>query len=393
MATDNKTNSTFPLGQGLAVFQKKNEKIHILNPMARWIWESSASGMVSEKIKAILSEETHYDGQTVDDLFSVWTNVGLTPSLPENRPIGQEKYSRTYWLGDGRIQVNSDDRELMLLFHACTQHLEDHLTGPLAGTLTLCKMENKYFLYKNTKKIYSFASANDLIVQSIWELIEIGCQLPGRLMMIHGGAVAQEGFCCILAGAGGSGKTTLTAGLVASGFTLVADDVIPVSFRNGQLESVPMSMCIKKGSWPVLQNMYPEADGFPVFNRFGKTVRFYPPPRESVPCSADRYRANAVLFPSYSPGSKPNIAPVPPYQILGELVQTNSIIDSWTPEKLENVSAWISGLNGYRLTYPDLLSGMSLVEQVYRDCESQARQIPHDIHSDNKVMAPEISKQ
>ena len=374
MTADNKNNTTFPLGQGLAVFQEKSEKLHILNPLARWIWESSASGMVAKKLKDVLSEETHYDGQTVDDLFSIWTDAGLTPSLPENILPEQAKHSHTYWLGDGRIQVNSNDQELMLRFHACTRHLEDHLTGPLAGTLTLYKIENKYSLYKDIKKIHSFTSANDLVVQSIWELIEIGCQLPGRLMTIHGGAVAQEGFCCILAGAGGSGKTTLTAGLVASGFTLVADDVIPVSFRNGQLESVPMSMCIKEGSWPVLKDMYPEADGFHVYNRFGKTVRFYPPPRESVPCPADRYRANAVLFPNYSPGSEPNIAPVAPYQILGELVQTNSIIDTWTAEKLENVSAWISGLKGYRLTYPDLLSGMRLVKQVYRDHEQQARQ-------------------
>lgn len=373
MSADSGENITFPLGQGLAVLQEKSGKIYVLNPLARWIWESSASGIDQEELKAILWKEIRHEGQTVAELFSSWAKAGLTPSLPEKTETDRAQHRHIYWLGDGRIEVNSDDQELLQRFHTCACHLEDHLSGPVAGTLTLCRDGNGYSLYKNKKKLDFFTSANNLIVQAIWEMIEIGCQIPGRLMTIHGGAVAKEGVCCILAGPGGSGKTTLTAALVASGCTLVADDVIPVGSRNGCLESVPMSMCIKEGSWAVLQDLYPEADGYPVFNRFGKAVRFYPPPRAAVPGPTDRYRANAVLFPGYSPDSRPQIVPMPPYQVLAELIQANSVVDSWTPERLDGVSAWISGLNGYRLIYPDLVSGMNLVEQVLRDYGQQVR--------------------
>ncbi len=84
-----------------------------------------------------------------------------------------------------------------------------------------------------------------------------------------------------------------------------------------------------------------------------------------MPDPTDRYRANAVLFPGYSPDSRPHIVPMPPDQVLAELIRANSAVDSWTPEKLEGVSAWVSGLNGYRLIYPDLVSGMDLVEQIF----------------------------
>lgn len=269
------------LGQGLAVLQEKSGRVYILNPLARWIWESSASGIGQEELKTILREETRHDGRTVAELFSTWAEAGLRPSLPENTETDRAQHRHIYWLGGGRIEVKSDDPELLQRFHACACHLEDHHPGPLAGTFALCREGNGYFLYKGEKKINFFTSANNLIVQAIWEVIEMGCRIPGRLMTIHGGAVAKEGVCCILAGPGGSGKTTLTAALVASGFMLVADDVIPVGSRNGWLESVPMSMCIKEGSWAVLRDLYPEADGCPVYSRFGKTVRFYPPPTSS----------------------------------------------------------------------------------------------------------------
>ena len=144
-------------------------------------------------------------------------------------------------------------------------HLEEQQTGPIGGTVGLCSEKGRYVLYKNKAKICSFASENDLVVQAIWEVIEIGCRVPGGLMTVHGGAVEKDGVCSILAGAGGSGKTTLTAGLDSSGFMLVADDVVPLIARSGLLEPVPMSMCIKEGSWPILKNLYVEADQYPVF--------------------------------------------------------------------------------------------------------------------------------
>jgi hypothetical protein len=128
-----------------------------------------------------------------------------------------------------------------------------------------------------------------------------------------------------------------------------------------------MGMCIKEGSWNVLHDLYPEATGYQIFNRFGKSIRFYPPPPAAVPDPTHRFKANAIVFPRYSPESIPKIEPMPPYDVLTELVQANSIIASWDPMKIEGVSAWVCELEGFRITYPDLFSGMDLVSQITRD--------------------------
>ncbi len=362
------TLTAFPLGQGLAVLQNDNERLHILNPLARWIWESLAAGMEIERLKTLLVQETGQGGQTVDDLVAMWGQAGLVPSHPEGKKDDRHYDRGSYWLGDCRVCIQSNDDGLLRQVHACMGHLEDPGAGLYAATFTLCREGNRYTLHRDESLLDSFSSADDCLVRVIWEVIETGCRLPDCLLVIHGGAVFADGFCCILAGAGGSGKTTLVAGLVASGYTLVADDVLPVVARSGLLESVAMSMCIKEGSWDALKGLYPNADTCPVYQRNGRAVRFYPPPSAALPEHARRYRADAVLFPRYTPGGQPRIIPMAPYEVLAELVQTNSRLRIWTPEKIAQVVSWVSGLKGFALTYPDLSAGMDLVGQIRENC-------------------------
>lgn len=354
----------FPLGQGIVLLQEDTEKIHILNPLVRWIWETLAEGSDVEEVKDLLTEETGHAGKFVDELTAAWREADLVPISFEPETFVQNYSRHIYALGDNRICIQSNDKGLLGQIHACMGHLEDHHVAPLAATYTLCNEGECYSLFKNKVRLQTFPVRNDCLVQTIWETIETSCQMPGELLVVHGSAVAAANVCCILAGAGGSGKTTLAAGLVASGYTLVADDVLPIGAGNGLAVPIPMSMCIKEGSWTVLNDLYPDSDTYHIYSRFGKSVRFYPPPPAAVPHWSKRYRVNFVLFPRYSAGSSPKIIPMAPYDILAELLQTNSIIDTWTPEKIENVVHWLSGLAGYSLFYPDLSTGMELVKDL-----------------------------
>ncbi len=370
MTNYTKKTRTFPLGQGLVLLQESSDRFHILNPLARLIWESVTSGMTPDAVKSLLAKQTGYDEKTVVSLFSAWSSAGLDPSVSHTIRRSQNHY--IYWLGGGCIRVESDDGDLLRPLHACLAHLEDRHSGPVAGTLTLCRETHGYTILKDGRKIRCLDSLNDLIVYTVWEMIELGCRIPDRLLVVHGGAVAKDDICFILAGAGGSGKTTLTAGLIASGFTLVADDVLPVDSRNGLLSPIPMSLCLKSTSWTVMDGLYPEWSSLPVYRRFGKRVRFFPPPATAVPDPTHRFRARAIMFPRFLPKCTPQITPLPPYEMLAELIRTNSVIDSWNPKKLEAVTDWLSGLDGFTLTYPDLTSGIELVTRAFTDIQQRS---------------------
>lgn len=340
--------------------------MHVLNPIARWIWETLSSGVSLKDIEIIFLNQTGHNQQQIEEILAAWRSVGLDPSYSV-APVAALPYCHTYWLGGCRIRVESDQKNILEDFHACVRHIEDFHVGPIATNFSLTQKDDGYVICKNQKKIHCLSSVNDLIVQAAWEMIEVGCNIPDRLLTVHGGAVANKNSCCIIAGTGGSGKTTLVAGLAASGFTFIADDVIPIESRSGLLVPIPISMCIKEGSWSVLKDCYPTATTLPIYRRFGKSVRFYPPPLPAVPLPTRRYQANAILFPCYSPGSTPQITPIATYDILTELMRSNSIIDSWVPERIDALTAWVSGIKGYRIIYPDLQHGMRLVGKIIKD--------------------------
>ncbi len=128
---------------------------------------------------------------------------------------------------------------------------------------------------------------DEAIARTVSELVEWGCDINSRLLVLHAAGLSQSGRGVLLIGQGGAGKTTLAAALNAEGFGLLGDDVIPVNL-DGQLVGIGMSLCLKSGSWPILASRLPNLDHAPLIERFGQQVRFSPPP--GLPLS--RRRAN-----------------------------------------------------------------------------------------------------
>lgn len=357
------TTTVFQIGQGLAVLEN-NDKIHIIDPLGRFIWESLANGMRLEQLTDVLAEEGGYDARAVQKLVSSWKEMGLVPTPIEKGPFEKGYQQHRYWLGDTRIALQINDIGLLHHLQACIGHLKNYETGPITDVFTLCHQETKYRLYKNHVLLHSFSSKNDCIVQTIWEMVEAACRLPSRLMIVHGSAVADGNACCILAGAGGSGKTTLAAGLVATGSLLVADDVVPIDEPSGLAVPIPMSMCLKEGSWKSLLAYYPHYKTYPQFLRYNKNVRFFPPPIHALPKRTERFHINTIIFPHFNHIAERTLVALAPHEVLAKLIQTNSIINTWTAEKIEKVIAWLSTMKGYAITYPDLQTGMGLVKEL-----------------------------
>jgi hypothetical protein len=107
--------------------------------------------------------------------------------------------------------------------------------------------------------------------------------------------------------------------------------------------------------------MRPDLDQAIDIPRLGKTVRFLPaltrPGRAALTPSF-------LLFPRYQPGSALSCAPMPPEKALQELVDAGAVIRDLTQEKLEKLCEWVTAIPTYGLTYHDVATGKSLVENI-----------------------------
>lgn len=65
------------------------------------------------------------------------------------------------------------------------------------------------------------------------------------LLWLHAGAAMGDGRAVLLPGAAGAGKSTLTAGLVARGWSYLADDIVPVDPLRHCMLSFPFTPAVR----------------------------------------------------------------------------------------------------------------------------------------------------
>lgn len=133
-------------------------------------------------------------------------------------------------------------------------------------------------------------------------------RLHDHILHMHAGAVAHQGRLILLPAASGSGKTSLTSGLVAAGCTYFSDEVALLDRGTGRVRPAPVSLCVKQGAAKLLARLFPGLEDLPVHTRTdGIPVRYMPPPASALP-DMDKTLAPALLvFPRYVPDA-PTVA-------------------------------------------------------------------------------------
>ncbi|GAB0055722.1 hypothetical protein SIID45300_00017 [Candidatus Magnetaquicoccaceae bacterium FCR-1] len=127
-----------------------------------------------------------------------------------------------------------------------------------------------------------------------------------RYLMLHAGVVARGDRALILPALPGSGKSTLSAALVARGWRLLSDEFGLVEPERGFMQPLPRPIALKNESIDVMRQFAPGAVIGPVFpkTRKGRVAHMKPPlesvrDEESLACPAwvvtPRFRRGAAL--------------------------------------------------------------------------------------------------
>lgn len=131
-----------------------------------------------------------------------------------------------------------------------------------------------------------------------------------QYLIIHAGAVEKNGMAVILPAPPGSGKSTLTAGLVLSGWRLLSDELTLIDRKTGLIHPLPRPVSLKNQSIPLIQAFCPEV----YINRASHdtakgTVAHMRPPKESVRRQHETARPGWVIFPQWEAGAVNTLTP------------------------------------------------------------------------------------
>ena len=186
------------------------------------------------------------------------------------------------------------------------------------------------------------------------------------VLEIHAGVVSTGVACMLLPGAPGSGKSTLTLGLMLAGFEYLSDEVALLDEATLDIRAFPLALGIKPGAVAVLAPSCPEIATLDVHSREdGQYVRYLPPPRDRcAPQDATR-PARWLIFPRYEAGVRTELRPIPRPEALRRLLRECTAMPELLDEaRVEALVRWMRKLECFELPMSSLDDAVALIGRV-----------------------------
>ena len=184
-------------------------------------------------------------------------------------------------------------------------------------------------------------------------------------LLLHSGVVEKRGVGIVLPAIPGSGKSTLTAALMLSGYRLLSDEFGVVRFEDGTLMPMLKGAALKNESIDVIRTTFPQARLGPSFPKTRKgTVAHLAPDAASVSRRHTIAAPGLLIFPMYQARAETTLEPMGKSQAFSKLVVNSFNYELLGAAGFEAVCKIIDACDSYRLTYSELASAIQTIDAL-----------------------------
>ena len=223
--------------------------------------------------------------------------------------------SPAVWRGQGAANANATLQAHSLSLHGQTVELRfpesiaadirflfagrQGLTTIAQTCITVEEQEDgRYSLRTDAKELATDLSRVELPVWLIEEVAEALISQQKSALALHAGAVAWKGTPILIAGASGSGKSSLVAWLIDKGFGYLTDEIALLK-ESDRVIGFPRAVVIKSGAADKVQALS-------IFERlplvkYGSSLVFSP---AQAMASEAHLPCGMIVFPQYEPGAE-----------------------------------------------------------------------------------------
>lgn len=289
------------IGHEAVLLDAASQRLYALNASAAFIWTCVEQGMRPQEIVERLCGTFGFAPTAaqhhVRDVMAAWYDLSLVAHRPQRQAVPRPELgvvagTAAEKRADAAPGLERAYRLLDTVFRLRlpTQELTDEVArlfalvaepGPVGDAVAIDVVANdEGFVLMGAGAVLDRCRRAEQVVSMVRAgLVDQALRRSGDLFALHAAAVGREGRCLLLPGESGSGKSTLAAALVAEGFTLLGDDTVVMASDLNAVRPMPLPICLKAGSWPLLALRYPEIDILPANARNdGKQVRYILPP-------------------------------------------------------------------------------------------------------------------
>ncbi|MDP5082025.1 MAG: hypothetical protein NWP87_05155, partial [Winogradskyella sp.] len=270
-----------------------------------------------------------------------------------------------YLIKGKRIQVYYDSELVAKTIHPALEYLEVDATTTSDITFDVYIRAKQLYLYSNKELICCVPQQEYHRIQGKFSMYLL-CYLHNKterdwLGTFHGSTITDGNSSILFAGQSGKGKSTLCALLVASGFTLLADDVSPMLSGSQNIYYNPSALSIKKGAFKLLEPLVEGFNNLPItqFNTSKGLIKY-------MPCKApkaDFYPCKGIVLINYKANAETRLETVSIKTLLETLIP-----ESWLSPNAEHAREfldWLRTVKYYKLTYSNSKSVSQDISQLF----------------------------
>jgi HprK-related kinase A len=198
-----------------------------------------------------------------------------------------------------------------------------------------------------------------------WGMNFLFAERLGFHLLLHAGAVEFGGRAVILPATPGSGKSTLTAALTASGFRLLSDEFGVVRFSDGHLLPLLRPIALKNDSIDVIARFAPQVAIGPRFPGTRKgTVAHMAPDSYAIVNRHVAALPALIVFPRYDPRVDCRIEPEKRSHAFSRLSVNSFNYEMLGPTAFDAVTGLVESCRVYRLAYRDLDMAIAAIREL-----------------------------
>ena len=370
--------NAFELDDHLVLLKDGADRIQVLNPISGYIWKACQDGTNPKIIAADIADcfdiplgLALQDVQTAIAQWSLELTETDLPSYDEPQPSFEQDLPNNwrpeketiFQLPRFTLRVRYDSADIAHHLDTILAYLKTSSTDKIDHVIDVMAYSNHYCIVTDGKIGDTADSVESAAVVTFREIAKLHCSQEDWLAVLHAAGVAWHNTGIIFPAASGSGKTTLAAALIQHGFDYINDDIIPIERSTGQLIPLPVSLCLKSGSWEALQSHCPELAAQRSYQRYNAEVKFLPPPQRAYCESA--YTARYLIIPCYGPDVGHQLERVSAVEGLQAIMGSGSLLSlPLKADEIGQLTAWVGKLDCYRLTYNDLNSAIKSVTEL-----------------------------
>jgi len=194
-------------------------------------------------------------------------------------------------------------------------------------------------------------------------------------LVAHAATVEQNGFAAIMPGQPGTGKSTLCAGLIHSGWRLITDEMTLIDRETSKVVPLARPVTLKNESIRLIKKFAPEAVFGPESpNTVKGAIAHLKPPTESVLRVEEKASPRWLIFPKYQAGSPTEVLPISKATAFMELTAATLNYPFLGVEDFHFMCRIIDRLDCFQLRYSGLEEAVAWFQDL-ATCEATPKSI------------------